>query len=177
MPLGGEGGVRGRYAIDGRRRMMRRREREIKNKETITAILEQSLVGRIATVNRNGFPVIKPVNFVYWDGKIYIHSSRRGEKMADIRRGSLVCFEVDEPIAYVTAREPACGGSYYYRSIIAKGRAALVSHREKKLRILKRMMEKYQPEGGYGGTPEELLMKTAVIEILIEEITGKENLG
>jgi len=157
--------------------MMRRRERELKNRETITAILEQSPVGRIATVNRKGFPVIKPVNFVYWDGKIYIHSSRKGEKMTDIRRGSPVCFEVDEPIAYVEARGPACGGSYYYRSIIAKGRAALVSRREKKLKILERMMEKYQPEGGYGEISEEILMKTAVIEILIKEITGKENLG
>jgi len=157
--------------------MMRRREREIKNRETITAILEQSPVGRIATVNRKGFPVIKPVNFVYWDGKIYIHSSRRGEKMTDIRRGSFVCFEVDEPIAYVAAQGPACQASYYYRSIVAKGRAALVSHRNKKLKILKRMMEKYQPEGGYEGIPEELLIKTAVIEIVPSEITGKENLG
>ena len=156
---------------------MRRRERELKNRETITAILEQSPVGRMATVNRKGFPVIKPVNFVYWGGKIYIHSSRKGEKMTDIRRRSPVCFEVDEPIAYMAAGESGCGGSYYYRSIIAKGRAALVRQREKKLKILERMMEKYQPEGGYGGIGEELLRKTAVIEIVSSEITGKENLG
>jgi hypothetical protein len=160
-----------------RRRMMRRREREIKNRETITAILEQSPVGRMATVNRKGFPVIKPVNFVYWDGNIYIHSSRKGEKVTDIRRGSPVCFEVDDPIAYVAARGPACRASYYYRSIIAKGKAALVRSRDKKLKILEKTMEKYQPEGGYEGIPEELLMKTAVIEILIKELTGKENLG
>jgi hypothetical protein len=39
------------------------------------------------------------------------------------------------------------------------------------------MMEKYQPEGNDGGIPVEILKKTAIIEILIEEITGKENLG
>jgi len=27
-------------------------------------------VGRVATINRKGYPVIKPVNYVYWDGKI-----------------------------------------------------------------------------------------------------------
>jgi len=156
---------------------MRRREREIRNRETIAAILEQSPVGRMATVNRKGFPVIKPVNFVYWDGKIYVHSSRRGEKMTDIRRGSFVCFEVDEPIAYVAAQGPACKASYYYRSVIAKGKAVLVRSKDKKLKILERIMEKYQPEGGYEGIPEELLKKTAVIEISIQEITGKENLG
>lgn len=158
-------------------RMMRRQERELKNRETIIAILERSPVGRIATVNRKGLPVIKPVNFLYWDGKIYIHSSKKGEKIEDIHRGSPVCFEVDDPIAYVVAKGAACTSSYYYRSIIIKGRAALVSKHDKKLETLNRLMEKYQPESGYGDISEEVLKKTALIEISIEQITGKENLG
>ena len=156
---------------------MRHPERELKDKETIIAMLEKSAVGRMATVNQEGFPVIKPVNFLYWDGKIYLHSSKKGEKVRDIRRGSPVCFEVDEPIAYVSAKGSACKASYYYRSIIIKGKASLVNHRVKKLKILERLMEKYQPEGGYGGILEEVFKKTAVIEITIQKITGKKNLG
>ena len=156
---------------------MRRQERELKNKETIVAMLEKSPVGRMATINRKGIPVIKPVNFLCWEGKIYIHSSTKGEKIKDIRRGSPVCFELDEPIAYVTANGPACTGSYYYRSIIIKGKAALLNYQEGKKKILERLMEKYQPEGGYEGISEEALKKTAVIEIIPDEITGKENLG
>jgi nitroimidazol reductase NimA-like FMN-containing flavoprotein (pyridoxamine 5'-phosphate oxidase superfamily) len=156
---------------------MRRQDRELRNKETILAILEQSAVGRIATINRKGFPVIKPVNFLYWGGKIYLHSSKKGEKISDIRRGSPVCFEVDEPIAYVPAMGPACKSSYYYRSIIVKGSAATVSQPDMKSKILERLMEKYQPEGGYEEVTEEILKKTAVIEISICEITGKEHLG
>lgn len=158
-------------------REMRHPEREIKDRETIAAILEQSQVGRMATVNREGFPIIKPVTFIYWNGKIYIHSCMKGEKITDIRRRSPVCFEIDEPIAYVQAKGTACKANYYYRSIIIKGKAALVNHRYKKLEILGKLMEKYQPEGGYGGIPEEALKKTAVIEISIQEITGKERLG
>src|SRR5512136_263173 len=135
---------------------MRRPEREIKDQETIKSILEQSQVGRIATVNRKGFPVIKPVNYLYWDGKIYLHSSRKGEKISDIRRGSPVCFEVDEPIAYVAAAEPVCRSTYYYRSIIVKGNAVMVRRLDKKLEILERLMEKYQPEGGYNGVAKEV---------------------
>ncbi len=156
---------------------MRRPEREIKDSETIDALLERTLVGRIATINRKRFPVIKPVNFLYWDGKIYFHSSKQGEKMADIRRGSRICFEVDEPIAYVLAKGSACSSTYFYRSIIVKGKGHLVNQREKKLTILKKMMEKYQPEGGYGPIREEVLQKTAVIEISVDEITAKEELG
>jgi len=156
---------------------MRRQEREMKNRETIIAMLERSPVGRIATVNQKGIPIIKPVNFLYLDGKIYLHSSTKGEKIRDIQRGSPVCFEVDEPIAYVIASKSACQASYYYRSIIIKGEATFVKNRDKKIKILERMMEKYQPEGGYGEFGEEVISKTTVIEIVVEEITGKENLG
>ncbi len=156
---------------------MRRRERELKDKETMSALLERTPVGRMATINRKGIPVIKPVNFVYWDKKIYIHSSMKGEKVEDIVRGSPVCFEMDEPIAYVTAQGPACTSSYYYRSVIIKGKATFINDRNFKRKILEKLMEKYQPEGGYEAITEEVLEKTAVIEISIEKITGKENLG
>jgi len=141
------------------------------------ALLNQSLVGRIATINQKGFPVIKPVNFLYLDGKIYIHSSMKGEKIKDIQRGSPVCFEMDEPVAYRVGGESACKADYYYRSVIIKGKASLVKGGVKKKEILEQMMEKYQPEKGYGKFKEKVLNKTAVIEISIHEITGKENLG
>jgi len=155
---------------------MRRPERELKTKETIHALLERLHVGRMATVNPEGVPVIKPVNYLYRDGKIYIHSSQKGEKVDDIRRGSPVCFEVDDPVAYVAAAGPACGADYYYRSIIIKGKAALLENRHQKREVLEKLMEKYQPEGGYGEISEEILEKTAVIEIVADEITGKEKL-
>jgi uncharacterized protein len=156
---------------------MRHPERELKNRETMIALLERAPVGRIATVNQKGFPVIKPVNFLYLEGRIYFHSSTKGEKIEDIRRGSPVCFEIDEPIAYVVASPFACQASYYYRSILIKGRAAFVEATDRKVKILERIMEKYQPERNNGEMPEEILEKTAVIEILVKEITGKENLG
>ena len=156
---------------------MRHPERELKNRETMIAMLERSPVGRIATVNQKGFPVIKPVNFVFLEGKIYLHSSTKGEKIEDIQRGSPVCFEVDDPVAYVVAGTSACKASYYYRSIIIKGKAAFVKDPDKKMKVLGRMMEKYQPEENDGEMPAEVLEKTAVVEILIKEITGKENFG
>ena len=156
---------------------MRHPERELKDQETIAAILRQALVGRIATINLKGFPVIKPVNFLYLDGKIYFHSSMKGEKIEDIRRGCPICFEVDQPIAYVIATKVACRANYYYRSIVVKGKASFVKDQDKKREILEKMMEKYQPEEDSGEIPMEILKKTAVIEITVEKISGKENLG
>ena len=156
---------------------MRHPERELKNRETMIAMLERSPVGRIATVNQKGFPIVKPVNFLYLDGRIYLHSSTKGEKVEDIQRGSPVCFEVDEPIAYLIASKVACQANYYYRSIIVKGKASFIEDQDMKMKILERMMEKYQPDGDYGEIPIEILKKTAMIEISVAEITGKENLG
>jgi nitroimidazol reductase NimA-like FMN-containing flavoprotein (pyridoxamine 5'-phosphate oxidase superfamily) len=156
---------------------MRRKERELKDRKVIDAMLERSIVGRIATINRKGVPVIKPVNFLYWDGKIYLHSSQEGEKIEDIQRGSSVCFEVDEPLSYVPAKGSACTASYYYRSVIVKGKGILIDTLMKKKALLGKLVEKYQPKGGYGEIEEDVLKKTALIEISIEEITGKENAG
>jgi nitroimidazol reductase NimA-like FMN-containing flavoprotein (pyridoxamine 5'-phosphate oxidase superfamily) len=52
-----------------------------------------------------------------------------------------------------------------------------VRDRSKKLEVLEKLMNKYQPEGGYKRIKEEILKKTAAIEISIQEITGKENFG
>jgi len=156
---------------------MRRPERELKNPETIRSLLEKIQVGRVATVNPNGYPVIKPVNFLFWEDRVYFHSSLKGEKIGDIQRGSNVCFEVDAPVGYVATQGPACQANYYYRSVILKGRASLVTDRERKQYYLEKLLAKYQPEGGFKEISEEALEKTALIEIVTDEITAKENLG
>lgn len=48
---------------------------------------------------------------------------------------------------------------------------------EEKTFALKCLMEKYQPEGGYGDFLEEKLRITSIVRIDIEEMTGKEDLG
>jgi hypothetical protein len=45
------------------------------------------------------------------------------------------------------------------------------------MHALKSLMEKYQPEGGYGEFVEEKLKMTGIVRIDIEEMTGKEDLG
>jgi hypothetical protein len=156
---------------------MRVTKKEIKDSDVITGLLRQCHVGRLGTIGKKGFPMIKPLNFVYSGGKIYFHSAQEGEKIEDIIRDSRVCFEVDLPIAYVKSVSFPCKADYLYRSIIIKGRAYIVADTNERLSALKGLMEKYQPEGGYGEFPEEKIRLTAIIRIDIEEMTGKEDLG
>ncbi|MEW5899087.1 MAG: pyridoxamine 5'-phosphate oxidase family protein [Bacillota bacterium] len=156
---------------------MRRSEKEIKDRDVITELLQTSPVGRLGTIGKDGYPVVKPLNFAYHEGKIYFHTAKEGEKIDDIRRDGRVCFEVDLPIAYIRAKEHPCQAEYLYRSVIIKGRARIIEDPAEKLFALQRLLEKYQPGGGYGDFPEANLARTGVVRIDIEEMTGKEDLG
>jgi hypothetical protein len=156
---------------------MRRYKKEIKDPAAIKELLDTAQAGRLGTLSADGSPMIKPVNFVYDQGRIYFHTSLEGEKMEDIRRDSRVVFEVDQPIAYVKGGPNPCSAKYLYKSVIIKGRASVCEDREEKSHALKCLMKKHQPGGDYGDFPEEKLAITGVVRIDILEITGKEDIS
>ena len=155
---------------------MRRNKKEIKDPQIISELLETAQVGRLGTLDSDGYPMIKPLNFVYADGKIYFHTALSGEKIDDIRRNNHVVFEVDQPIAYVKGDRNPCTAKYLYRSVIIKGRATLIEARTQRISALKRLMEKYQPDGGYEDFPEEKLALSGIVRFDIDEMTGKQDI-
>jgi nitroimidazol reductase NimA-like FMN-containing flavoprotein (pyridoxamine 5'-phosphate oxidase superfamily) len=155
---------------------MRRDKKEIKDPNVITELLKTAPVGRLGTVGQDGSPMIKPLNFIYNDRKLYFHTALTGEKIEDIRRDNRIVFEVDQPIAYVAGDQNPCGAKYLYRSVIIRGRVTIIEEKEEKIRALKGLMEKYQPEGGYGDFLEEQLSITGVMRIDIWEMTGKQDI-
>jgi uncharacterized protein len=157
--------------------IMRKSNKEIQDESVITGLLHTCSVGRLGTVGKDGYPMIKPLNFAYQDGKIYFHTAQEGEKIDDIRRDNRVCFEVDLPIAYIRGDTNPCQAEYLYRSVIIKGRAHIITDSQEKVFALRKLMEKYQPEGGYGDFPVEKLAITGIVRVDIEEMTGKEDLG
>lgn len=156
---------------------MRKANKEIKDSSIIEHLLGTCHVGRLGTIGKDGYPVVKPLNYVYHDGAIYFHTALAGEKIEDIKRDNRVCFEVDLPIAYVKAVNQPCEAAYRYQSVIIRGRTSFVEEAEKKLFALTCLMSKYQPEGGFGEYLKEKIALTGVVRIAIEEMTGKEDLG
>lgn len=156
---------------------MRKANKEIKDPAVIAQLLATAHVGRLATVGKDGYPMIKPLNFVHTDGKIYFHTALAGEKIEDIRRDDRVCFEVDLPLALVRAVNQPCSASYLYRSVIIRGRAALIDDPQERTRAFQCLMAKYQPAGDYGAFLPEKVAITGIVAIAIHEMTGKEELG
>jgi nitroimidazol reductase NimA-like FMN-containing flavoprotein (pyridoxamine 5'-phosphate oxidase superfamily) len=156
---------------------MRQAKKEIQDREVMLRLLATCHVGRLGTIGKDGYPMVKPLNFAFQNGRIYFHSAREGEKIDDIRRDSRVCFEVDLPIALVRSLGSPCRAEYLYQSVIMKGKASLVEDPSERIVALRLLMDKYQPRGGYGEFPDEKVKITGIVRIDIESMTGKEDLG
>lgn len=151
--------------------------------QKIAEFLEAEHVGRIATIDKNGYPQIIPMNFAFLGGFIYMHSHIHGEKLDNMRRNNMVGFEVDRELeflpSYFTHPTDASVADTLYISVVIKGRAALVDDRAEKCLGLNGLMAKYQPECGYEPMRpgDDTLDHVEVIRITPEEIHGKYKVG
>jgi len=155
----------------------------IKSKDKIIKFLNEESTGRISSIDKQGFPQIIPMNFVFLNDLVYMHSHIRGEKIENIKRNSKVGFEVDRNLeflpSYFSDPEDASLADTLYISVVIKGEAQLVKDNEEKVLALNGLMEKYQPEGQYKPMNKNMgvLDATAVIKIIPKEMNGKYKIG
>jgi uncharacterized protein len=149
---------------------MRRREKQITDTKQMEQILAQAQVCRLAMVDK-GHPYVVPLNFGYRDGALYFHSALEGRKMDVLRADSRVCFEVDEMVKMNKAAE-ACDWGVSFKSVIGTGTAHLLTSLEEKKESLDIIMAHYSDRSF--DYPLEMLEKTAVIKLTIDEMTGKQ---
>ena len=156
---------------------------EIKSKEKIIEFLNQQETGRVSSIDKDGFPQIIPMNFVYANDAIYMHSHPKGEKLENISKNSKVGFEVDQSLeflpSYFTSPTDASQADTLYISVVIKGKASLVSDPKEKTMALNELMKKYQPEGGYEKlTPDmEVVEEVAIIKVVPVTMRGKYKIG
>lgn len=145
------------------------------SEEKIQILLESALVGRIATLNSDGYPYIVPVHFVVFDEKIYIHGLNRGQKISNLENDSRVSFEIDKMQGIVPEASPetACDVNTKYESIIIIGQAKMEKNLLTKKKVLGIFMQKYAPKLADLPMPDEAIEETGVIVIDIEDKTGK----
>ena len=156
---------------------------EIHSLEKIKEFLNEEHVGRISSVDKNGFPQIIPMNFVFLNDAIYVHSHTKGEKLDNISRNNKVGFEVDRELEFLPSyfEDPtdASLADTLYISVVIKGIASFVTDREEKTLGLNGLMEKYQPEGQYDPIKSDMqvLDAVAVIKVIPKTIHGKYKIG
>ncbi len=156
---------------------------EIKSKEKIKEFLDKEHVGRIASIDENGYPQIIPMNFVFLDDVIYMHSHTRGEKLENVTRNEKVGFEVDRELeflpSYFEDPKDASLADTLYISVVIKGKGEIVKDKKEKTNALNGLIKKYQPEGKYEPiSPKmEVLEEVAIIKITPDSMRGKYKIG
>ena len=156
---------------------------EIKSKEKIKEFLNQEHTGHISSIDKNGYPQIIPMNFVYLDDAIYMHSHTKGEKLDNIRNNQKVGFEVDRELeflpSYFEDPKDASLADTLYISVVIKGIGQIIDDRSEKTRALNGLIKKYQPEGGYEPIKPDMqvLDEVAIIKVTPESIRGKYKIG
>jgi len=169
---------------------------EIKSLDSIVNFLHEQSVGRVASIDEQGFPQIIPMNFVYVKnglidtltdnrkiGAIYMHSHPFGEKIENIKRNSKVGFEVDSYICFLPSYyfhpTDASQADTLYISIVIKGNASIVQDTYEKAIALNALMNKYQKEGGFEPLSPNMrsVREVTVLKVVPEQIRGKYKIG
>ena len=148
---------------------LRRKDRALKDDEALE-ILSKSNYGVLCVFDGN-YPYGVPVNYVYEDGFIYIHSAKEGHKIESIKSFDRVCFTVVGS-SQVMENE----FSTKYESVVVFGRADIL-HDEQVIPALRKLAQKYSPR--YTNEAERIIQDSfkdvAVIRIKIEHVQGKAN--
>jgi nitroimidazol reductase NimA-like FMN-containing flavoprotein (pyridoxamine 5'-phosphate oxidase superfamily) len=142
--------------------------------ERCAALLERARSGTVAVLDAQGYPYAVPVHFVFTEGKVYFHGLAEGEKVDAIRADSRICFtayEMGELVRKPDAKY-MCNVNTEYESVIIRGRGVLLEE-ERRPGILKKIVEKYVLDMAGMPMPERNVVRTAVVEIAPERITGK----
>jgi len=150
-------------------REMRRKNQLLSMGDT-RAVMDRCTNGVLACFGDENYPYAVPVNYVYYNDKIYFHSAKEGHKIDSINKNSKVSFAVVDEDTIVSKEYTS-----YFRSAVAFGRARIVEGDEW-YEAFRALVEKYS-----GDMPEEDKQKeingctqALIIAVDVEYITGKE---
>ena len=153
---------------------MRRKDREVTDKETMKQIIENCKVCHLAMVDR-GSPYVIPLNFGYTIDDttltLYFHSAKEGRKLDILRRNSAVCFEMASEGNLGLFDNP-CNSGYYFQSVHGFGYAKFVEDSMEKCAALTLLM-KHQAQQEFIFTKEQA-SAVCVFKVVSSDFTGKK---
>ncbi len=146
------------------------RKKQLLSKEETEAILSRGKTGVLGICGSNNYPYTVPLNYAYRNKKIYFHCAKEGQKIDGIRENHLVSFTVIDKDEIAEELFTTL-----FRSVIAFGKARIVTDENEKRKALQWLIEKYTPNHIEEGQEEiaHKLHRTGIVEIEIEHMTGK----
>jgi nitroimidazol reductase NimA-like FMN-containing flavoprotein (pyridoxamine 5'-phosphate oxidase superfamily) len=161
------------YAVDEVNRVKRRHDRGFYDQATVHALLDSAALCHVSYVI-DGQPYCTPT--LYWrDGsRLYWHGSSASRMLRNLSTGEPACLTVTHLDSLVLAR---CGFNHSadYRSVMAFGRARLLSDPDEKERALVMMVDRLFPHrtATLRQSSTQEIKATAVITMEIERASAK----
>lgn len=152
---------------------MRRKDREIIDKDKIIKILDECKVCRLAMLDSKGLYIV-PLNFAYhYENNLilYFHSALNGRRINVFKENPNVAFEMDTH-HQLKESDNACQYSYYYQSIIGNGKIEFANDSEKK-EILKLFM-KHQTQKDFV-FDDKMCRNVCVFKLIVESMSVKSH--
>jgi uncharacterized protein len=121
--------------------------------DVLTQFVTSRELGRLVSVSAAGQPHIGLYPFLFLGATLEIHLHRSDEQLADLRANRKCAFEVDEihgtiPSHWVHA-ENAMFATAYHRTVIFECDAQISEDHAVLGAQQQRLMERYQPDGGF----------------------------
>jgi len=158
--------------LEIRRRPIRRKEREIKDRAEIDTILKAGNVLYLALADNN-VPFVVPLNYAFDGTAVYFHSARAGTKIEILKRNPLVSFTVSLDQEILPDPDNACDFETKHRTVVGHGRAVFVEDEADKRTALDLIVAQFTDRKF--DYPETTLRNTTVVRIELETIKGKKH--
>jgi uncharacterized protein len=152
---------------------MRRKEKEIQDRNQIDQIIAQAQVCRLGLSSANR-PYIVPVSFGYDGQMIYFHTASEGMKIDYIASNPQVCFEFEHDVRVVASEHSACKWTVSFYSVIGFGTVVEFTDPEQKRHALNQIVEHYSGHGDWEFNPQAL-DSTRIWGVTVESISGKQS--
>lgn len=149
---------------------MRRKDREITDRNAINEIIRRCKVCRIALCE-DGQPYVLPLCFGYDGEYLYFHSANDGKKIEILKKNSRVGFELDILNEIITDENP-CKWGAKYESVVGTGVAEFIESQQEKAKSLACILSQYG--GVFNEFKDSFLSSVTIIRVTIISIGGKE---
>jgi nitroimidazol reductase NimA-like FMN-containing flavoprotein (pyridoxamine 5'-phosphate oxidase superfamily) len=151
---------------------MRRRDKEITDREQIDGIIRGSQVCRLALA-KGGVPYLVPMSFGYDGQAIYLHTAREGKKIDYWLANDQVCFELERDVELRPDPRSPCAWTFSFESVIGHGTIAELTGSGEKERALRQIMGRYSDRAWK--FDDATLKNLRAWKISIASLTGKRS--
>jgi uncharacterized protein len=160
-----------------RTRVRRVPQRGVYERETVEAILDESLISHVGFVH-DGYPVVIPTLHARLGDRLYLHGSAASRMLRTLQKGVPVCVTATLVDGLVLARS-AFHHSVNYRSAVVFGQATAVEAEQDRLEALELFTEKLVPGRWADVRPptRQELKGTTVLRLPLDEASAKVRTG